>query len=223
MSGVQRKETQKQMKTNHKLAALVACVAAACLVAACGSATSSSSSPSGGASGAAASTGTRTAARSKFVTCLKQHGVTLPARRGGFRPSGSASNGNGTPPAGGFGGGGFGGRGFGGGGFGGGGFGARFRSNPKLRAAFKACAPNFPARRFNPAQRKTEIDNFVKCVRQHGYNLPTPNLSGNGPVFPRTIESKKKFEAAARSCASVLAPHGGPPPGGQSTTAASTA
>jgi hypothetical protein len=210
------------MKTNHKLAALIACVAAACLLAACGSATSSSSSSSSsGSAGAAASTGVGTAAgRSKLVACLKQHGVTLPSRPGGFRrlhPR-SGSSGNQTPPAGGSGGGGF----FGGG-SGGGGSGGRFRANPKFQAAFKACGADFPARRFNFANRRVAVDNFVKCVRQHGYDLPTPNLSGGGPVFPRSIESNKKFEAAARSCASLLTPRGGPPPGAQTTTASSTA
>ena len=222
MIGALRKEVQKAMKTNHRLAALVACVAAACLVAACGSATSSSSSSS---SKAAASTGTGTAARSKLVACLKQHGVNLPSRARGFRPPGSGTNGGGPPPAGGTNGGGTPPAGGGGGFFGGGGgFRGGFRNNPKLQAAFKACGANFGARRqFNPAQRKTEINNFVKCVRQHGYNLPTPNLSGSGPVFPRSIESNKKFQTASRSCASTLAPQAGPPPGGQTTTASSTA
>jgi hypothetical protein len=205
------------MNSNHKLAALIACLAAACLLAACGSASSSSSS----SSSAAASRGTGTAARSELVACLKQHGVTLPSRPGGFRRpgAGTSSNGSGTPPAGGFRGGGF----FGGGS--GGGLGGRFRNNPKLQAAFKACGANFPAGRgrFNFANRRVAVDKFVKCVRQHGYDLPTPNLSGSGPVFPRSIESSKKFEAAARSCASLLAPRGGPPPGGQTTTASSTA
>jgi hypothetical protein len=220
MSGAHRKETETAMNTNHKLAALVACVAAACLLAACGSASSSSSSSSSGASSAAASAGTGGAAgRSKFVACLKQHGVTLPSRPGGFRRpnSGSSSSGGGTPPAGGPRGGGFFGGGFGGG------FGARFRNDPKLEAAFKACGSNFPARRFNFANRKVAIDKFAKCVRQHGYDLPTPNVSGTGPVFPRSIESNKKFETAARSCASLLATRGGPPPAGQQTTASSTA
>ncbi|MGO9819180.1 MAG: hypothetical protein ACLPTJ_00845 [Solirubrobacteraceae bacterium] len=201
------------MNTNQKLATLVACVAAACLLAACGSASSSSSS-------AAASAGAGAAAgRSKLVACLKQHGVTLPSHPGGFRRpnSGSSSSGSGTPPAGGYAGGGFFGGGFGGG------SGARFRNNPKLQAAFKACGASFSAHRFNFANRKVEIDKFVKCVRQHGYDLPTPNVSGTGPVFPRSIESNKKFETAARSCASLLAPRGGPPPAGQQTTASSTA
>lgn len=207
------------MKNNHKLAAVLACVVTACLLAACGSSASSSSvsKSSGGSSSAAASAGGgASTTRTKLEACLKQHGVTLPSRPGGFRPPGSGSNGGGAPPAGGFGGGG----GFFGGG--GGGFAGRFRNNPKLQAAFKACGANFGAgrRRFNPAQRKTEINNFVKCVRQHGYNLPTANLSGTGPVFPRSIESNKKFETAARACASTLAPRGGfggAPPAGQSS------
>ena len=42
---------------------------------------------------------------------------------------------------------------------------------------------------------------FVACVKQHGYNLPAPNFSGKGPIFPATIERNKKFQTAARACA----------------------
>jgi hypothetical protein len=51
-------------------------------------------------------------------------------------------------------------------------------------------------------------------VKQHGYNLPAPNFSGKGPIFPATIAGDKKFRAAARTCASDLRPSGaGAPPG----------
>ncbi len=49
---------------------------------------------------------------------------------------------------------------------------------------------------------------FVACVKQHGYNLPTPNFSGKGPIFPAKIQTDKKFQAAARACASDLRPAG---------------
>ncbi len=206
------------MKSNHKLAAVLACVVTACLLAACGSSSSSSaaSKSSGGSSTAATSAGGgASTTRTKLVACLKQHGVTLPARPGGFRrpnPNGGGTNGGS--------GGGF----FGGGGgfFGGGARGGGFRANPKLAAAFKACGgANFPRRHFGAGNRRVVIDNFVKCVRQHGYNLPTPNFSGTGPVFPRSIESNAKFQAAAKACAKTLIPHGAPPAG--QSTATSTA
>ena len=196
------------MNTTRKLTVLVAACVAACVVAACGSSTSSSSS----SSSSAASGGTAVAAanRSKFTTCLKAHGVTLPAFRGrpgggaagggGAPPSGSGTaGGGGTPPPGGFG--------------GGGGFAQRFRSNPKMQAAFKACAADLPkggfrGRRFGSRPQRAAITQFVTCIRKHGYNLPAPNLSGKGPVFPSKIESNAKFQAASRSCRNLLVPQG---------------
>ncbi len=179
----------------------------ALLLAACGSSsnTSSSSSSSGGGSASAAG-GPTSAARTKLVACLKAHGVTLPTRPPGAR----------RRPSGGEGGGGFGGGGgffFGGGGNGGAGGGARF-NNPKFRAAIQACGgARFPQRRFTP--NKAAVTKFVACVKQHGYNLPSPNFSGKGPIFPAAIARNRKFQAAARTCASDLRPAGagGPGPG----------
>lgn len=191
----------------RKLAVLIACIAASFGLAACGS-SSSSSSTSSAAAGAGASTGTAAfaASRSKFAACLKQHGVTLPARNGQHHFFGGGANGSGAPPAGGF---------FGGGGAAGGGF----RSNPKSQAAFKACASLLPRGgrffRSGTGRRRAAIESFVKCVRQHGYNLPTPNLSGTGPVFPRSIESNAKFRSASKACAKLLVPRGAPPQGAQ--------
>jgi hypothetical protein len=54
-------------------------------------------------------------------------------------------------------------------------------------------------------------------VRQHGYNLPSPNLSGKGAVFPSTIRSNPAFQAASRACQSLLFPNRGA--GGTSSTA----
>jgi hypothetical protein len=181
---------------------LLTCGLACLAVAACGS--SSTSSSSSGSSSAAAGS----ASRAKLVACLKQHGVTLPARPAGGsrRPQGSGTGTTGAqrrPPGI-----------FGAGRGSGGGFSGRFSSNPKLAAAFKACggATGFSGRRFSAAARKTQIDKFVTCVAQHGYKLPQPNLTGNGPVFPTKIESNAKFRSAARPCQSLLAPRGGSAP-----------
>jgi hypothetical protein len=144
-------------------------------------------------------------------TCLKQHGVTLPAGFGKGRPG---SGGNGAPPAG------------GGtppssgsngdgppkGGFGGSANSARLQ---KMRAALKACGANFggvggggPGRGgFTPST--AAIAKFSACVKQHGYTLPKANTSGNGPIYPRTIESNKKFQSASKACTSDLRPSGG--------------
>ena len=187
---------------------VIAALAALCL-AACGSSSNTSSTSSNSAASAAASGGGRNrAARTKLVACLKAHGVTLPARRPG------AGGGYGGPPPGSGGAGAPGARGYGGGGpgfFGGGGAG-RF-SNPKFRAAFQACG----GRAFGGARRaqfsKTAITKFVACVKQHGYTLPKPNFSG-GPIFPVSVERNATFQAASKSCASLLRPSGAPPAGG---------
>lgn len=191
--------------TTRRAALGVAAVAATCALAACGSS-------SGGAkntSSTAASASRTGFNRSTFSACLKKHGVTLPARPGGAGgppASGGAASGGapgGGPPA-------------GGGFFGGGG--ARRFNNPKLRAAFQACGgANFRGRfrgrgRFRFSH--TAINNFVACVRKHGYNLPTPNFSGKGAIFPRSVETNTKFRTASRACAGTLRPSGaaGAPP-----------
>jgi hypothetical protein len=207
--------------------AILGALALGCLIAACGSASSTSSSSgttttaSAAAGGAGGTNGTRRAA---LVACLKQHGVTLPARPpgapgapGGAAPgggtgtgttgtgttgtgttgtgtTGTGTTGTGTAPR----------RGF----FGGGG---GFAANPKLRAAFQACGARFGfgagARGgFRARLSHTAITKYVACVRQHGYNLPNPNFSGKGPVFPANIRSNAKFQAASRACQSILAP-----------------
>jgi hypothetical protein len=175
------------MNIDRKVGALVACLAVSGLLAACGSSASSSSS----SAQAVASAGTSrfAADRAKLAACLKQHGVTLPSRPGGglrhrFTP---------------------------GGGF----FGGHARSDPKLQAAFKACASDFPRGgfAFRGAARQTAVIKFVTCVRQHGYDLPKPNFSGNGPVFPSNIQSNPRFRAASKSCARLLVGRGARPPG----------
>lgn len=167
----------------------LAVIVTGCCVAACGSASSSSSSSSttsSVASASATSTGSasRSARRAALVACLKSHGVTLPARP----QSGSGSSGTGPRPG------------------GGGGFFGGAASNPKLAAAFKACG-GFRFRggsaRFRTVSHQ-EIDKYVTCVRQHGFDMPNPNFSGKGPVFPASIRSNKKFQSASRSCQSLL-------------------
>jgi len=174
--------------------ALVAC----CALAACGS-SSSSSSGSGGSASASTSTTGGTFNRTAFQNCLRQHGVTLPNR-----PPGGRAPGAGAGPGGGL---------F----FGGGGGGGRF-ANPKSRAAIQACGGfRGGVRRFRITH--TAITNFVSCVRSHGFpQMPSPNFSGKGAVFPSSIRTNAKFMTAARACQSVLAP---PPPSGTATTATS--
>lgn len=207
--------------------ALVTLVAGGAL-AACGTASSSSgtttgttaSASSSGSSSSAAAGGANSARRTQLVSCLKAHGVTLPSRPPGGGPppsggsgsgSGTGTTGTGTRPRGGF--------------FFGGGAGGARNISPKMQAAFKACGAQFGFRRgaggaFRGRISHTAINNFVTCVKQHGYNLPAPNFSGKGSIFPRSVETNAKFQAASRACSHLLIPArpGGGSSGGTSTT-----
>jgi len=91
-----------------------------------------------------------------------------------------------------------------------------------MQAALKACGANFGARsrRFRTLARPN-IAKYVTCVRQHGYNLPAPNFSGKGPIFPGNIRTNKKFRAASRLCAILLTRPGAGSASGSSSTASS--
>lgn len=184
-------------------------IAAGGLIAACGSASSSSSSSSTSSTtstaAASASNSNPSARRAQLVACLKSHGVTLPSRPagsgGGSAGSGTGTTGTGTTPR----------RFF----FGGGG---GFAANPKVRAALQACGgANFRGGQgFRGQISHTRIDNYVACVRKNGYDMPNPNFSGKGPIFPANIQSNPKFQAASKKCQSLLIrPR---PSGGTSTT-----
>ncbi len=175
----------------------LAVVAIAAALAACGSSKTSSTTAAAGSTTASASSGGFAARRAALVACLKQHGVTLPNRPpGAGRGFGNGGPPNGAPPNGGPG------RGF----F----FGGGRRLNPKMQAAFRACGSRLGFRgRFAGRLSHQTIEKFVSCVRQHGYNLPSPNFSGQGPVFPPSIRTNAKFQAASRACRSVLVPPGG--------------
>jgi hypothetical protein len=162
-----------------------------------------------GSSSSASTSSTKQAARGQAGTlaaCLRKHGVNLPAGGGpgggvpggGAAPSGAPGAGYGSP---------------------GGSPPAKFpgatANSGKFRAALKACGANFPRGRRPGGFSKQAIQKYVSCVRQYGYNLPSPNLSGTGSVFPANIRSNPKFQAASRSCQNLLGPAGsaGAPPG----------
>jgi hypothetical protein len=195
-------------------------------VAACGSSAMTGSNTSASSAAATAST-----SRTKLAACLKQHGVTLPSRPAGGRrppggtPPGGGYSGGGTPPAGGYGGGGGLPGGGGTGGAGGPGM-ANGAQSSKFRAAFKACGANFGGGQFSHGggtggakPSAAALAKFTACVDAHGYKLPKANTSGNGPIFPKSIESNQKFEAAAKACQSDLRPSGRPSSGGSSGSA----
>ena len=209
---------------SRRVAVALATLAAGGLLAACGSASSGSatSSASTTASASSAGTGTSTtggttgsARRAQLVSCLKSHGVTLPARPAGSGPPPGGAGSSGSSGGSGGSGGGTGTgtgtsttprRGF----FFGGGAGGP-NISPKMRAAFQACGAKFGfggggGRGFRGRLSHTAINSFVTCVNQHGYKLPAPNFSGKGPIFPQSIESNAKFQAAAKSCQHLLVP-----------------
>ncbi len=82
--------------------------------------------------------------------------------------------------------------------------------NPKFRAAFQACGGarfrgGFRGRgRFKLSH--TAVNNFVACVRRHGFDMPAPNFSGKGSIFSGSIQTNAKFRTASRACASLLRP-----------------
>lgn len=170
------------------------------LIAGCGGSSSNSSTAAAG-SGIASATGPGGERLGQYRACLQGHGVTFPNRPPGTRPPGAG----------------------GGGGLFGGSGGRGLRNNPKFAAAAKACglpAGGFgPRRRFQAPQVKAALNTWVACVRKHGYNLPAPNTSGNGPVFDPTKVNQRdpKFIAAARACQADLqalrGPAGAGPPG----------
>jgi hypothetical protein len=202
--------------TRRLMGLALAALAAAFCLAACGSSSGTNTRTSSAAASASTSAdsggSTSGFSRTALATCLKKHGVTLPARPGGHPPRHAGSGSGGGP---GF----F----FGGGG---GGAGPRRFSNPKFRAALAACGGGRfagPGRRFT--LNHTAVTKFEACVKQHGYDLPQPNFSGRGPVFPRSIESNAKFEKAARACAADLrpsAPGAGAPAGAGSSSSSGT-
>jgi hypothetical protein len=201
----------------RRVALVLVTLAAGGLIAACGSASSSSSSSttSTTASSAAASpssssgsNSSRTARRTALVTCLKQHGVTLPTppAGGAGRGTGTGTTGTGTTPR----------RFFGGGG--------AFANNPKLRAAMQACGARFGfgaggGQGFRSPAARQRVTNYVACVRKNGYDLPNPNFSGSGPIFPANVQSNPRFQAASKKCQNLLIPPRGSGSGGSSTTA----
>lgn len=170
----------------------------------------------GGSASASSTTTTTTPGRgfrnAAFTSCLKQHGVTLPAGSfGGRRPNG-ASGASGAS--------GGGGRQFGGGGGGGGGFfggGGPAISIPgvsasKVQAAFSACRSTLPSGgRFggggfggaNPAA----LQAYLSCLRDHGVTVPT-TTSGTTPgrsgSVLRAVRNSPKFAAANKTCQVLL-------------------
>jgi len=186
-------------RTQRGALLIIAAVLASVAIAACGGSSNSSKSASSKNAASTTTTKSGSAARSAFVTCLKQHGMTVPTgRRGGFGFRGNGTSTTGAPPTGtgprggyggygggGYGGGGYGGGGYGGGGYGGGGFpgGGFAGGNSKFAKAFEACRSKLPAGsfgggrfrpgvnggHFTPHFSATALKSYVSCIRKNGY------------------------------------------------------
>ena len=135
--------------------------------------------------------------------CLKEKGVELPGFKGGEggppssgeKPEGGEmpKRGEGGPPAGGFGG----------------------EGSEEMKKAFEECgveAPEFKGGaggkpNTNSAAFKKQVNEYVACVRENGYELGEPNFSGEGPVFEKAESESAEFKKASAQCQELL---GGP-------------
>lgn len=127
--------------------------------------------------------------------CLEEQGVELPepgeGPPGGAPPEGGPAEG---PPA----------------GFGEGG--------GEMKEALEECGANLPQGKPDGLQMDSDafresIKEYASCMGENGYELPEPNVSGEGPVFKDSDVDREdpKFEAANGECQSLL---GGPRGGG---------
>jgi len=117
--------------------------------------------------------------------CLKEQGFEPPE-------GGPPSGGEGGPPA---------------------GFGGGAANGGKFKEAFEACGIEGPTGKGKPggaatnsAAFRTSVKNYVACVRENGYEMPEPNLSGEGPIFSKSEVDQEdpKFKAASKKCESDL-------------------
>lgn len=129
--------------------------------------------------------------------CLKEQGVELPdpsqaggPPEGGEPPSGEPPQGG--PPEG-------------------------FKGGEEMQKAFEECgidAPQNPGGGGPPTDSpefRESVEDYVACVRENGFELPDPNLSGEGPVFDESEvdQNDPEFKAASEDCQSLIATPGG--------------
>lgn len=130
-------------------------------------------------------------------SCLKERGVELPEPGQGAPPAGGPPEG--TPPEGGSP------RGFG-------------KGGAKMKKAFEECGVELPRGKpggppIDSGAFRKWIKEYVACMGENGYELPEPNLSGEGPVFKESEVDREgpKFKAANEKCQSRLGVPGAPP------------
>ena len=83
-----------------------------------------------------------------------------------------------------------------------------------MKKALEECGAELPQGKpegpsTNSGAFRKSIKEYVACMGENGYELPEPNLSGEGPVFKESEVNREdpKFEAANEKCQSRL---GGP-------------
>jgi len=130
--------------------------------------------------------------------CLDEQGIELPEPGegppgGGATPEGGPPEG---PPA----------------GFGEGG--------EEMKEALEECGAELPQGKpggspMGSGAFRESIEEYASCMGENGYELPKPNVSGEGPVFNESDVDREdpKFETADGKCQSLL---GGPGEGGGS-------
>ncbi len=126
--------------------------------------------------------------------CLKEKGVELPEPGAGGAPPEGFEGGEppqgGEPPAG-------------------------FEGGEMNAKAFEECGVEMPQGKpggpnVDSAAFQKQIKEYAACVRENGYDLPEPNLSGEGPVFSESEvdQSDPKFKEASEACQDKLTPQG---------------
>jgi hypothetical protein len=192
--------------------AALALVIGALVLAGCGGSSASSSggstaesSTTSGSSGSETATGEGKGGgmfniSEEAKACLKEKGVELPgfkAGEGGRPSSGEKPEGGempeGGPPAGGFGG----------------------AGSEEMKKAFEECGVETPEFKGGPGGKpntnsaafKKQVNEYVACVRENGYELGEPNFSGEGPIFEKSESESAEFKKASAQCQELL---GGP-------------
>lgn len=179
----------------------LAVLVAALLVGCGGSSSDSSSEETSSASAGQAGGPAGFELSDETRACLKEQGVELPdpgeGPPGGAPPGGLPEGGppeRGEPP-----------KGFGQGG-------------EEMKGALEECGAELPRGKPGGPQMDSgafheSIKEYAACMGESGYELPEPNVSGEGPVFKESDVDREdpKFEAANEKCQSLL---GGPGGGG---------
>jgi hypothetical protein len=88
----------------------------------------------------------------------------------------------------------------------------------EMKEALEECGAELPQGKsdgppMDSGAFRESVKEYAACMGENGYELPEPNVSGEGPVFKESDVDREdpKFEAANEKCQSLL---GGPGGGG---------